>query len=287
MIPNSIKNIYYRGSLKSCNYSCDYCPFSKNKISLRQLENDKKSLNKFVQEIRDNKNISSIMFVPYGEALIHEYYWEAIIYLAKLKQIKTIGCQTNLTLNIPNFIQKLNQSNINISKIKLWCSFHPSMVSTKQFIQQCNLLYNNKIDFCVGAVADYQNINTLNNLKVSLPPSVYMWLNYKDGLIRKYYDYEIEAFKNIDALFDLEIKKPKSDISLCVGGKENIFINSQGNIYACNMSKIKLGNIYFNEFNSVSCGADTCSCYLSYSNRIDLPMLNYFGENKLIRCYKK
>ena len=33
--------VLYRGSLKSCNYHCSYCPFSKHPMSVGALEKDK------------------------------------------------------------------------------------------------------------------------------------------------------------------------------------------------------------------------------------------------------
>ena len=33
--------ILYRGTLKSCNYRCSYCPFAKHPIGNRELQQDK------------------------------------------------------------------------------------------------------------------------------------------------------------------------------------------------------------------------------------------------------
>ena len=35
------KTLLYRGSLKSCNYHCSYCPFSKHPQSMRELTIEK------------------------------------------------------------------------------------------------------------------------------------------------------------------------------------------------------------------------------------------------------
>ena len=50
MIGN-INCITYRGALKSCNYSCYYCPFSKNDINNKELDIDKKAFDKFCETI--------------------------------------------------------------------------------------------------------------------------------------------------------------------------------------------------------------------------------------------
>ena len=47
-----IRQWYYRGSLDSCNYSCNYCPFSKkHKCSREELAEDEKSLAGFVDNV--------------------------------------------------------------------------------------------------------------------------------------------------------------------------------------------------------------------------------------------
>ena len=39
--------ILYRGSLKSCNYRCNYCPFSKHPRSERELLRDREQWFRF------------------------------------------------------------------------------------------------------------------------------------------------------------------------------------------------------------------------------------------------
>ena len=71
--------ICYRGSLKSCNYSCSYCPFSKKKSSTKELQQDREALFRFVESIEGPcGHVQAVQIVPYGEALLHGYYWEAL-----------------------------------------------------------------------------------------------------------------------------------------------------------------------------------------------------------------
>ena len=72
---------YYRGDLSSCNYSCEYCPFSKGKQNTTNLDKDKSQLEGFVSWIKnkDWKNHSiSLFFIPWGEALIHSWYQKTV-----------------------------------------------------------------------------------------------------------------------------------------------------------------------------------------------------------------
>ena len=106
--------ILYRGSLKSCNYKCSYCPFSKHRISERELEKDKKQWFHFVESViytvqentilgkraeeRDfRKTLGGIMVAPYGEALIHSWYWEGLARLSALDRIDAVGIRKNKT----------------------------------------------------------------------------------------------------------------------------------------------------------------------------------------------
>ena len=67
----------YRGSLKSCNYHCSYCPFSKHPMSERELERDKEQWLSFQADLEKCAaalQVRALMVAPYGEALIHSWY---------------------------------------------------------------------------------------------------------------------------------------------------------------------------------------------------------------------
>lgn len=100
----SRKTVYYRGILKSCNYSCSYCPFSKTPFSLKQLEKDKEALERFCSRIETMEDVG-IMFLPYGEALIHSYYFEQMSRLGKQDNIRFLACQTNLSFDIETLLK--------------------------------------------------------------------------------------------------------------------------------------------------------------------------------------
>ena len=74
--------ILYRGSLVSCNYSCEYCPFAKRQQTASELAIDNQQLERFVNWIGDRpQHQFSIFFMPWGEALIHPHYQQALIKL--------------------------------------------------------------------------------------------------------------------------------------------------------------------------------------------------------------
>ncbi len=85
--------IVYRGSLKSCNYHCSYCPFSKHKMSDRELEKDRECWTAFCESVKKRVNtfsIGAVFITPYGEALIHHWYWEGLACLSNLEGIPGI-----------------------------------------------------------------------------------------------------------------------------------------------------------------------------------------------------
>lgn len=98
----SIKRIYYRGKLNSCNYTCSYCPFGK-KSHLTATTQDEQAWNRFITAIEQWQGGPLQLFIiPYGEALIHRYYRKGIIHLAALPQVAGISCQTNLSFRPMN-----------------------------------------------------------------------------------------------------------------------------------------------------------------------------------------
>ena len=133
---------YYRGSLESCNYSCSYCPFSKKPQSSKELEKDKENLVQFVSALLDKENGVSrecaVQIVPYGEALIHKYYWQEMALLSRSPLIEALGAQTNLSFDVDTMIKVFIRNNGIISKLKLWCTFHPSMVTIDKLLCWCN-----------------------------------------------------------------------------------------------------------------------------------------------------
>ena len=64
-------DLLYRGSLASCNYGCDYCPFAKTHDGPRELEADAAELARFVAWVRGRADDTlRVLVTPCGEALI-------------------------------------------------------------------------------------------------------------------------------------------------------------------------------------------------------------------------
>ena len=57
-------NILYRGSLSSCNYACDYCPFAKTANTSAELKKDERELERFVGWAETQRTRSGILITP-------------------------------------------------------------------------------------------------------------------------------------------------------------------------------------------------------------------------------
>ena len=66
----SVRRIYYRGKLNSCNYACSYCPFGKKSHPASTMQ-DKQAWNRFITAIEQWEGESLQLFIiPYGK---HSY----------------------------------------------------------------------------------------------------------------------------------------------------------------------------------------------------------------------
>lgn len=275
--------LYYRGSLKSCNYSCSYCPFGKRKLSQARLEADKTALFRFVQEMEQNRDFAGgIQIVPYGEALIHPYYWEGLARLSRHPGIQAVGAQSNFSFSAEKMLERYRERGGIPGKLRLWGTFHPDMVSLEEFLAACRELSRQKILYCVGAVGVPENLALLRRLREELPRRVYLWINRMDGLGREYTLQEAQAFQELDGYFPLQLQTHRADVRRCRG----LFVEADGRVKACNLCRRTIGSLYdgpgelgrllLQEQREKGCDRRYCSCYLAYCNRIDIEELRPF-----------
>lgn len=270
---------YYRGSLKFCNYKCSYCPFSKRKGSKAMLLEDQVALFRFVEAFNRRESAEgALQIIPYGEALIHPYYWEGLALLSQNVRLDAVGAQSNFSFPVEQMLSVYEGHGGDFGKLRLWGTFHPEMTSVEQFVSQCEKLSAHGISYCVGAVGDPSQIHTISMLRDSLPSGVYMWINKMDGLGRNYTQAEIAAFLEIDAYFEMELAHYKADVKLC---GDNRFVEADGEMHHCNLCRQSVGNFYEdlgqglerNRTYVLECKRKECSCYLSYCNRKEEQLL--------------
>lgn len=312
------KTICYRGSLKSCNYRCSYCPFSKHRASVQELEKDRQNFGRFCESIADRAaefDIGAVFVVPYGEASIHRWYWEGLGRLAGLDSLERVGLQTNLSFSVEECLAifdlysgDANRENGRESdresdketsekivrgisgaarrKLRIWATFHPEMTDMETFVEKCHRLADSGVNLCVGAVGAPQNIPLLGRLRERLSPDLYLWINKMDGLGRAYTEEEKRAFLELDPFFGLECGSPAADAAMC---SDRCFVEADGRIRACNIGRIKEGNWYQSEQEEIFrplCGKKRCSCYLAYGGRADFEGRQFFGAYPIFRVPK-
>lgn len=288
--------ILYRGSLKSCNYQCSYCPFSKHSISQRELEKDQAQWFSFVKNVQKKAkimNIGALMVVPYGEAMIHSWYWEGLAWLSAHIEIDAIGIQTNLSFSVQEFLDCYIKTGGILKKLRLWATFHPEMTTVTEFSAKCRMLAQEGVQLCAGSVGVPENLNLLQTLKQELnllkedKNGIYLWVNKMDGLRRSYTQKELTAFLEIDPYFGRELMLVSSNKALCEG---RLFVEADGKLRTCNISSVLTTQKCWEEledFPSPECCRKQCSCYLAYGGRNDFMNQILFGPYPLFRIPRR
>ncbi len=287
--------ILYRGSLKSCNYHCSYCPFSKHVMSKRELAKDEEQWERFCQSLQkraEDLNVRALMVVPYGEALIYPWYWDGLARLSACGFIDGVGAQTNLSFSADDVSGRFCCAGGKTEKLRLWATFHPEMTSVDQFVKTCVELKKAGVSLCAGAVGVPGQAGVIRRLREVLPGEIYLWINKMDGLGRPYTREERAFFQEIDPYFARELEPVYGDVSQC-GGR--LFVEGDGKMRTCNISPVLDQNWYdWIERTSLSggsrrqlpaavCSRKLCSCYLAYGGRGDGVNQALFGPYPLFR----
>ena len=273
--------IVYRGSLKSCNYHCSYCPFSKRRSTKKELEKDKEQWLFFVQNYEAavrTEGKHALLLAPYGEALIHPWYWEGLGRLSALSRVDAVGAQTNLGFQTTESLAIFLQNGGVLSRLRLWATFHPQMTTRKQFVAKCRQLVTKGVRMSVGAVGDPDAVCQLQLLREELPEQIYLWINRMDGLTRPYTAEEIRTFSQIDPYFYRELEEHPADVSQCL---ERVFAEADGKLRRCSISSV------VKKKEDGSCARKRGSCYLAYGGRENLVNQMLFGPWPLFRIPRR
>ncbi len=289
------RTVSYRGNLKSCNYRCSYCPFSKHRSTAAELEKDRQNFLRFCDSVEEREtelSIGAVFVVPYGEASVHRWYWEGLGRLAALSGIDRVGMQTNLSFSVEQCLGIFDLcSGENPwkarGKLCIWATFHPEMAEADVFAEKCRRLAESGVNLCAGAVGVPENIPLLGRLREMLSPDIYLWINKMDGLGRVYTEEERAAFSALDPFFEDQLGSPRADAVMC---GDRCFVEADGRVHACNISRTKEANWYGDGAEEIFrplCGKKNCTCYLAYGGRADFRGRQFFGEYPIFRIPKK
>lgn len=292
--------VLYRGSLKSCNYHCSYCPFSKHRSSERELERDRREWFRFVESLTDRMGgensqalateqggFRALMVAPYGEALIHRWYWEGLAAVSRTERMEAVGAQTNLSFPLEKSLEYYRSTGGRLDKLRLWATFHPEMVCPEDFAQKCRQVWEAGVILSVGAVGAPEYLGSAQRLRALLPKEIYLWINKMDGLRRDYTEAETKAFLELDPYFWQELLPVPAEVEQC---RERLFVESGGRMRACNIARAMAGN-WYGEDRSCGvpphCGRKVCSCYLAYGGRADYVNQILFGPHPIFRIPRR
>jgi MoaA/NifB/PqqE/SkfB family radical SAM enzyme len=272
----------YRGSLSSCNYGCDYCPFAKRHETAREHERDALQLERFVDWVRAQKRLRiSVLFTPWGEALIQRRYQEALVSLTKCDTVDKASIQTNLSCGL-HWTERVNKE-----KLALWATFHPTEIGRERFLFKCSDLIERQVRFSVGAVGLREHFGEIVALRRELPAHVYFWINAYKRVENYYSPEDVKLLSSIDPLFPINNQYHASRGKACRAGSSVISVDGDGNIKRCHFIAGEIGNIYDPDFESAllesPCSNATCGCHIGYVHMNDLGLYDEFEGGVLER----
>ncbi len=274
--------ILYRGSLINCNYGCEYCPFAKRSQTAAELATDKHELERFVNWIRDRPQQQfSIFFTPWGEALIHPHYQQALIKLTQMPHVNKAAIQTNLSCQL-DWVEDCNKD-----KLALWATFHPEWIKRYFFLTKCLELDRRGVRFSAGVVGFPQFKDAIASLRQELPPHIYLWINAVKRELADLSTADRNFFAEVDPLFPLNTHDYPSLGHSCRAGKSVISVDGDGNMRRCHFIKDSIGNIYDRNFESGlferACTNASCHCHIGYVHLDYLELDKVFGSRILER----
>lgn len=274
--------ILYRGSLVSCNYGCEYCPFAKRQQTAAELAIDRQSLEKFANWIADHpQHEFSILFTPWGEALIHPWYQQTLAWLSHLPNVWKVAIQTNLSCSL-DWIEQANPD-----RLALWTTFHADWSNLDRFLASCDQLQHRGIRFSVGVVGFPQFRETITTLRQQLPKTVYLWINAVKAELPQLTADDRAFFQSIDPLYELNTHRYPSLGKDCRAGASVISVDGEGTMRRCHFIKEAIGNLYDPAFEMAlverSCTNETCHCHIGYVHLDYLELDKVFGAGILER----
>ncbi len=273
--------ILWRGSLSSCNYACGYCPFAKTKDSRAALAQDRTALVRFIEWVAAQNREISVLFTPWGEALIRSYYRDAVMRLSHLPHVTTVAIQTNLSCDTEWL------HDCDLGSAAFWVTYHPTEITRAKFVAKIWELENIGARYSVGVVGDPAGLEEIEGLKEDLPSNTYLWVNAMTGQAIRYSPEQVARLTQIDPLFELNIRPHRSRGRACFAGETVISVGADGAATRCHFIKTPIGNIYDPAFDQAlqprDCSAAYCRCHIGYSHLKDLDLRSLYGDGFLER----
>lgn len=280
------KNIFFRGEIDFCNYSCSYCPFAKKSLSKEKIQKESENLEKLFVYVKNLDENVNIMITPYGEALIHPLYQEFMARISTLENVRKIGIQSNLSVDTNELINTLSNNHADFSKIMLWATFHSEYAEIENFCNKANSL-SELISISCGIVANRKNYEEIRKVRETLNADIYLWINAMDKIKNRFSNDEIASLSKIDPMFAYEFYTKRVDYTQVRGDNfsscqsyDKIYVDIQKYSSSCFFKKKRA-------IDSLCNNHKICDCYLGYSNFGNNILDRFFGENIIFRIAQK
>lgn len=274
--------LIYRGPLASCNYTCAYCPQAKHPETAAERQADAEALARFVAWVEGYAGGRlRLFFTPWGEALIHRRYQEALVALSHVPHVEKVAIQTNLSGPL-DWVARAERRTL-----ALWATYHPAQVTQARFLAQCGALDAHGVRYSVGVVGMQEHFAAIEALRAVMRVEVYLWINaYKHG--ENYYSEEdIQRLTAIDPLFPLNTVRHPSRGRACRCGESVLSVSGDGTLRRCHFVKEAVGNLYAPGWEAnleyTPCPNETCGCHIGYIHMPALGLYEIFGDGVLER----
>lgn len=284
MMPAGHLTLLYRGPLRSCNYACPYCPFAKVREDRVAAAEDAAALARFLAWVEEATIPLSVFFTPYGEALHHHRYRDAVIRLSGV--VHHVAAQTNLAGSVGWLAEARTD------RIGLWATYHPGQVSRERFLARCAGLDRLGVAYSVGMVGLRGHVAEIETMRACLPPAVHLWVNpYSDrggAVPAGYYDpATLARLRVVDPLFEVGLIRFASRGRRCGAGEAAITVAGDGTVRRCHFLAAPLGNLYTDDLADLlrprPCPRAVCDCHLGYVWLGELGAERVYGEGVLAR----
>jgi len=277
-------SILYRGPLSSCNYGCGYCPFAKHHETREELEDDARALERFVEWVERQGAVGhriSVLFTPWGEALVRPWYQEALVRLTNLPHVGRAAIQTNISCRLDW------AARCDTAKLGLWCTYHPGETTRARFVAKCREMDAMGLRYSVGVVGMKGHVGEIEAIRRELRPDVYVWVNAYKRVDDYYADDEAARLTAVDPLFPVNNVRHRSAGLECRAGASVISVAGDGTMRRCHFIKEPIGNIYDagwdRALRPTPCTNATCECHIGYVHMPSLGLYDVFGDGVLER----
>ncbi|MBX9668907.1 MAG: STM4011 family radical SAM protein [Candidatus Obscuribacterales bacterium] len=274
-------SILYRGALSSCNYGCEYCPFAKHNETKEEHAHDAAQLSRFVEWVTRSKRKLSILFTPWGEALIRHRYQNALVELSNCDTVERVTIQTNLSCRL-DWVKMCDNS-----RLALWATFHPTETTLERFLSKCTQLIEANVRFSVGVVGLKEHFDEIRALRNQLPGQVYMWINAYKRVADYYSPDDVSVLSAVDPLFSINNTYHESFGKACRAGSSVISVDGEGTVRRCHFIASEISNIYTDDLEAAlkdsPCSNNVCGCHIGYVHMDDLGLYEVFQDGILER----